>query len=70
MNNKEIQVSKDNIHYWLIDNNLESGMALSLESYLINKLPGLTNIVIPEISFEYCTHLRYLTLINEKYNPK
>jgi len=60
------KIGSDNIHYWLIDNNLENGMALSLESYLINKLPKLTNILIPDITFEYCIYLDYLTLINEK----
>jgi len=59
------EIGLGNIKYWIIENNLENGMALSLESYLINKLPRLTNTSIPKISFEYCIYLHYLKLISD-----
>lgn len=59
------EIGIDYIQYWIIENGLEQGMALSLESYLINKLPNLTNILIPNITFEYCIYLHYLQLLSD-----
>jgi hypothetical protein len=64
-NNYINEIGIDNIQYWIIENRLEQGMALSLESYLINKLPNLTNILIPKITFEYCLYLHYLKLLSD-----
>jgi hypothetical protein len=64
-NNYINEIGIDNIQYWIIENRLEQGMALSLESYLINKLPNLTNTLIPKITFEYCLYLHYLKLLSD-----
>ncbi len=60
------KIKEGNIHYWIIKNNLEPGVALSLESYLINKIKGLTNIVKPMITFEYIMYLE-LNYFYQKY---
>jgi hypothetical protein len=58
------EIGTENIHYWIIENYLEQGMAYSLESYLINKLPNLTNVIKTNITFEYPIYLDYLKLLS------
>lgn len=67
--NKIKEIQEGNVHYWIIKNGLDPGMALSLESYLISKINGLCNIVVPMITFEYITYLK-LNYMYKKYGKQ
>ena len=51
---KELYLNKKFPIIWKLEHNLSSRKAVDLECILINCIPGLTNIIIPEIKDDNC----------------